>query len=208
MPDDLRGLAATTQDVYERRAARFDAERSKRLHERAWLDRFLALVAPGGLVLDLGCGAGDPVAAYMASQGYRVVGVDASRAMLAIASQRYPDGDWRFGDMRTLDLPERFDGIIGWNSFFHLTAEEQRAVLPLLAAHLADDGALMLTVGHEAGEVEGRVGGDRVYHASLDPEEYRQRLAELGIPVVTFVAEDPECDHQTVLLARKDPGGG
>ncbi len=200
---DLTPLAATTQAVYERQAARFDRERPKRLHEQAWLDRFLDLVTPRGLVLDLGCGAGDPIAAYIMSRGFRVIGVDASHAMLEVARGRYPDGDWRHGDMRTLALPERFDGILGWDSFFHLTRDEQRAVLPRLAAHLAQDGALMLTVGTHDGEVMGHVGGEPIYHASLDPGEYRRVLDGLGLAVVAFVPEDPDCDGHTVLLARR-----
>jgi hypothetical protein len=47
-PSDPAKLAAATQAIYERHAARFDAERPKKLHERDWLDRFLALVAPDG----------------------------------------------------------------------------------------------------------------------------------------------------------------
>ncbi len=200
---DLTPLAATTQDVYERQAARFDRERPRRLHERAWLDRFLALVTPGGLVLDLGCGAGDPIAAYIMSRGFRVIGIDASHAMLEIARERLPDGDWRHGDMRELDLPELFDGIIGWDSFFHMTRDEQRAVLPRLVAHLDRDGALLLTVGTRDGEVMGTVGGEPIYHSSLDPDEYRRILDDLGLAVIAFVPEDPDCDGHTVLLARR-----
>ena len=32
--------------------------------------------------------------------------------------------------MRTLDLGRRFGGIVAWDSFFHLTRDEQRAVVP------------------------------------------------------------------------------
>lgn len=42
----LAELALTTQAVYERNAARFDAERPKGLHERVWLDRFAAGLPP------------------------------------------------------------------------------------------------------------------------------------------------------------------
>lgn len=203
MSDDLSQLALNTQAVYERQARRFDAERAKGLHERIWLDRFTAGRASGARILDLGCGAGEPIAAYLIAHGFRVTGLDASRAMLEIARQRWPDGDWRLGDMRTLDLPERFDGILGWNSFFHLTRDEQRATLPRLARHLAPSGVLLLTVGPEDSEVGGHVGGEPIYHASLAPSEYRRLLAEHGLTVTRFVAEDPDCDCQTVLLARK-----
>ena len=198
----LRALAAATQDVYDRNAARFDAERPKGLHERAWLDRFLGHVPAGGSLLDAGCGAGEPIASYMAGRGYRVTGLDACAAMLALARPRMPDGDWRLADMRGLDLPERFHGIIGWDSFFHLTRDEQRELLPRFAVHLLPAGVLMLTVGPEDGEVEGRVGEDRVYHASLSPAEYESILSSNGMEVIDFVAEDPDCDHHTILLAR------
>ena len=200
----IRDLAAATGAVYERNAARFDAERPKGLHEKAWLDRFLALLPDGGAILDLGCGAGDPIAGYFLGRGYRVTGVDASLAMLDLARTRFPAGDWREGDMRRLDLPERFDGVLGWNSFFHLTPEEQRATLPLLAGHLRPGGALMLTVGPRAGEVAGRVGDDAVYHSSLAPDDYETILDRLGLRVVHFLKEDPDCDLQTVLVAVKE----
>ena len=196
-------LAARTLGVYDRQARRFDAERPRLLHEKGWLDRFLDLIEPGGRVLDLGCGGGEPIAAYLMNRGYEVVGVDASEAMLAIARTRFPEEDWRWADMRRLDLGEVFDGVISWDSFFHLMPDEQRNVLSLLAGHMNDGAALMLTVGPEAGEVTGWVGGEPVYHASLAPLEYKTLLHQLGIVVLEFVPEDTLCDGHTILLAQK-----
>ena len=201
--EDLSGLAKTTQDVYERQADAFDRQRPKGLHERIWLDPFLNLVSPGGLILDLGCGAGDPIAGHMTAEGFQVVGTDASNAMLRLAREKFPEGDWRLQDMRALELPERFDGIVAWNSFFHLTRDEQRQVLDRIGNHLKPGGALMLTVGGEDGEVAGVVGGEPIYHSSLAPDEYRRRLTAHGINVIEFVVEDERCDGQTVLLAVK-----
>lgn len=199
----MSDLAKTTQDVYERNAARFDAERAKILFERNWLERFLSFIPTEGRVLDLGCGSGDPIARYIIDQGYKLTGADASTAMLNLAIEKFPGGDWRQVDMRALDLPERFDGILGWDSFFHLTRAEQRSALPKFAAHLAPSGVLMLTVGPEDGEVTGRVGEDTVYHASLSTEEYTSILAAEGATVIEFVIDDPDCGHHTILLAQK-----
>ena len=163
----LAELATRTVDVYERNAARFDSDRTKVLIEKTWLDRFAALVPPGGKILDAGCGGGDPIARYLSSLGHRVTGVDAAQAMIDLAHERCPDGDWRQADLRHLDLDETFDGVIGWDSFFHLTPQEQRTTLVRLASHLEPGGALMLTVGPEAGEVAGCVGDEPVYHSSF-----------------------------------------
>tara|TARA_R110000751_G_scaffold307889_2_gene433694 strand:+ start:20360 stop:20980 length:621 start_codon:yes stop_codon:yes gene_type:complete len=201
--DDLSRLASRTQAVYERNAQRFDAERPKGLHERLWLDRFLDGLPPGGKILDLGCGAGMPIAAYFIGKGFAVTGLDASAAMIQLAKNVMPDGDWREGDMRGLDLNETFDGIIGWNSFFHLTRPEQRDVLPRLARHLETNGRLMLTVGPENGEAVGQVGDDRIYHASLSPDEYASILLVNQLAIKDFVIEDPQCYFQTILLAQK-----
>jgi SAM-dependent methyltransferase len=200
--DELAAIAARTQDIYERNAARFDAERNTRLGEQTWLERFCGLVPPGGAILDLGCGAGEPIARYLLQRGFLVSGVDFSEPMLAMARQRFPSARWQHADMRTLALGETFDGIVGWHSFFHLRPNEQRNTLRRLAQHLRPSGALMLTVGPQAGEVLGQVGEDAVYHSSLAPAEYAAILDILGFEIVAFVAQDPACGGSTVLLAR------
>ncbi len=63
-------------DLYQRRAADFDRERSRSLFERAWLDRFAGLLPEGGSVLDLGCGTGEPIARYLLGKDLAVTGVD------------------------------------------------------------------------------------------------------------------------------------
>jgi trans-aconitate methyltransferase len=161
------------------------------------------VTAPGATVLDLGCGAGDPIAAYVVAAGRRVHGVDFAAPMIALARARMPQQCWTVADMRDLDLGEAYAAIIGWDSFFHLTPTEQVALIPKLAAHLTPGGALLLTVGPEAGEPLGQVGGEIVYHASLAPQDYAARLAAVGIEVVAFVPEDPQCGGRSVLLGRR-----
>lgn len=201
--ENLSDLAERTQDVYERIAHQFAAQRPKSLIERPWLDRFLAQLPQGGDILDLGCGAGEPIAAYFMQQGFRVLGLDASQAMIDLARENLPDGRWHVGDMRDLDLGMQFNGVIGWNSFFHLTQDEQRDVLPRIASHLHTNGALLLSVGPEEGEVAGHVCADPVYHASLSPSEYADILNRLDMDFVDFMPEDPACFGMTLLLAHK-----
>lgn len=191
------------REVYQRNAEQFDRDRARDLHERGWLERFCAMLPEGGRVLDLGCGAGEPMAGYLIRQGFAVTGMDFAPAMLAIARARYPEACWVEGDMRALDMGVRFDGVLAWDSFFHLTAEAQRAVIPRLAAHLCSGGAVMLSVGPEEGEAWGDVAGEAVYHASLSPEGYAAEFRSAGMEVVAFQARDMACNGHSVLLARK-----
>ena len=71
-------------------------------------------------VLDVGCGMGEPLARYLIEQGCRVVGIDSSGSMIAMCVERFPESEWLVRDMRTFELGRRFDGILAWDSFFHL----------------------------------------------------------------------------------------
>ncbi|WP_235227071.1 hypothetical protein [Octadecabacter dasysiphoniae] len=104
--------------------------------------------------------------------------------------------------MRTLDLGERFDAILAWNSFFHLGQDDQRAMFPIFAAHAAPKAALMFTSGTSDGEAWGHAVSEQVYHASLDPEEYRALLIANGFKVLSFRPDDPDCQGHSIWLAR------
>jgi SAM-dependent methyltransferase len=189
--------------LYQRHAAVWDRLRSPSgLLERSWLDRFLKLVPTGGSILDLGCGAALPIAGYLIAQGDRVTGVDSSAPLLELSRQRFPAQEWIVGDMRTLDLGRSFDGVLAWDSFFHLTLEDQRPMFPIFARHARPRAALMFTSGPEHGSVLGDFEGEPLYHGSLDPEEYRILLNENGFEVVAHVVADPSCGEHTIWLAQ------
>ena len=189
-------------DLYERHAAAFDADRSRALFERGWLERFRAAMAPAASVLDLGCGMGEPIARYLIECGHPLTGVDSSRAMIAMCEARFPNSTWIVADMRHLDLGAPFGGILAWDSFFHLTAEDQRAMFAVFRAHAAPGAALMFTSGPAHGEAIGSYRGEPLYHASFDREEYAELLDAHGFEVLDQASEDATCGGRTVWLAR------
>ena len=79
--------------LYEDNAAAWDAQRGRELFERPWLDRFCGLLPPGAQILDLGCGMGEPIAAYFISLGFEVTGVDSSTSLGAEAGEAI--GSWQ-----------------------------------------------------------------------------------------------------------------
>jgi len=202
--DRVNASPDETRDIYARQAVAYDTKRSRALFEARWLARFSACLPARARVLDLGCGAGEPIARWFIAEGFRVTGIDFAEPMLDLARARWPDGDWRHVDMKQLELGETFDGIIAWNSFFHLRPDEQRMCIGRMAKHLEPGGSVLLTVGHKAGEVSGTVGGEPVYHASLSPAEYAICLEQNGLRLTGFLAEDPETNNHSVLMARKE----
>jgi SAM-dependent methyltransferase len=187
--------------LYERHAGDFDRDRGRSLQEKAWLDRFLQHVRPSGVVLDIGCGMAEPIARYLLESGFSVVGIDSSPSMIDTCRTRFPASEWIVADMRQLQLDRRFDGLIAWDSFFHLHAEAQRAMFARFAAHAAPGAPLMFTSGTSEGEAIGSYCGEPLYHASLDPDEFERRLSSSGFEVVEHRADDPDCGGHTVWLA-------
>ncbi len=70
---------------------------------------YTLMVPPGLRVIEIGCGAGDLLAALKPGQG---VGVDFSEEMIRKASQRYPQHRFIKADAQELSLDEKFDIIV------------------------------------------------------------------------------------------------
>jgi len=84
------GLPAATREVYRKHAGAWDSERSRALFEKAWLDRLTEDVPPDGSVLDLGCGAGEPIARSLVGLGLSLSGSYSADEMIQIARARLP----------------------------------------------------------------------------------------------------------------------
>lgn len=119
---------------------------------RPWPHVFAALPPIAGkTVLDLGCAIGQQ-AAELDARGARVIGVDSSAELLAVARQQVPEAIFLQGDLAALSLELTVDGI--WSSFVPAYFPELGPVLEQWLAHLAPGGWIALTevddlFGHE-----------------------------------------------------------
>jgi 2-polyprenyl-3-methyl-5-hydroxy-6-metoxy-1,4-benzoquinol methylase len=189
-------------DLYDRHAQTWDRIRSRHLVEQSWLDRFRqAMPVVDGAVLDIGCGCGEPIASYLIDAGHSVCGIDSSAEMITLCQQRFAQHDWRVADMRQLALGQRYAGILAWDSFFHLTPDDQRGMFPIFNAHAQPGAALMFTSGTAHGIALGTFEGENLYHASPDHDEYVELLNSHDFRVVEQVSEDPACGGHTIWLA-------
>ena len=189
--------------LYTDHGADFDRERGRSLAERPWLDRFTSLLPDRGSILDIGCGSGEPIAGYFIANGYDVTGIDASLPLIQLCRSRFPENLWAVADMRELALGRRFDGLIAWHSFFHLSPEDQRRMFGIFRQHANEGAALMFTAGPGRGEAIGTFQGRPLYHASLAREDYESLLAAHGFRLLDHIVNDPQCGGATVYLARR-----
>jgi SAM-dependent methyltransferase len=150
-------------DLYQRKALDWvrNREHSGGLMEQSWLDRFRALAPSNGSILDIGCGSAVPIARYLIEAGHRVTGIESSATLIDLCRDRFPAQEWFVADMRTLALGRSFNGILAWDSFFHLCADDQRRMFPLFQQHAAAGAPLMFTSGPAHGEAIGDFEGER-----------------------------------------------
>ncbi|MHA3115668.1 class I SAM-dependent methyltransferase [Acinetobacter sp. ANC 4635] len=198
-------LAENIIEIYRQYGRQWTNLRGTHLYEKQWLDRFLALLPTSSHILDLGCGSGKPIAAYLIDQGCRITGVDSAEVMLEMARSHFPDQQWVRADMRTFSSTQKFQGILAWDSFFHLTRSDQRDMFARFKQLSQTGTVLMFTSGPANGESIGEMFGQPLYHASLAPEEYRFLLHQHGFQLIHMLAEDADCAGHTVWLAQKQP---
>ena len=199
----MNDLADKIVAHYERHASVWDADRrSSGWNDKRWHDRFIALLHEGSTVLDLGCGGGSPVATNLVTSGMQVTGVDSSPTLIALCRERLPEQEWIVADMRGLSLAGAFEGILAWDSLFHLNHNDQRAMFAVFAAHARQGTILMFNAGPRLGEAIGSYRSDPLYHASLDPGEYNQLLTRCGFELIDHSVEDEQAGGRTVWLAR------
>ena len=193
-------------DLYRRHAVQWDAaRRTSAWNDRVWIDTFAKQLARASHVLDLGCGGGEPVARLLLEDGMQVTGVDTSSEMIALARERMPAQEWIVCDMRRLALDRRFDGILAWDSYFHLTHEAQRAMFAVFDAHAKDNAVLLFNTGPEHGEGTSTFTfkDEPLYHASLAPAEYHALLDRSGFEVICHAANDARSGGRTGWLCRR-----
>lgn len=148
------------------------------------------LPAPGSL-LDLGCGAGHPVAAAFIDSGWEVTGVDFSRGMLDLATVHAPQMIQVHADMREVDFPaDSFDAITSIYSLFHIPWNEHPALFERMHRWLRPGGYLLFTyataayTGHEEVHGEKEFLGTTLFYSHTTPDNLYAQLREAGFEVV------------------------
>ncbi|WP_344942168.1 methyltransferase domain-containing protein [Actinomadura miaoliensis] len=107
--------------------ARLDAFDADPAAVRLRIRSYELLGDPGGLVADVGCGAGRAVA-ELADRGVHAVGVDVSEQMIELARRRWPGADFRIGGAG--ELPFGDGALAGYRAdkVLHELADPARAL--------------------------------------------------------------------------------
>lgn len=175
--------------------------------ERPYVDQFLACLRPGARVLDLGCGSGVPIARYLLDRGCRVLGLDASPAMLRLFRTACPEAALVRADLTAIPLFHPFDGIIAWDSLFHVTKRQHAYVLGNLAERLAPGAPVLLSLGGSEGEFTATMFDTEFFFSGHGPDVGLTLLRTAGFEIVVAEIDDPSSRGHLAVLCRKRPDG-
>ncbi|MET9378159.1 class I SAM-dependent methyltransferase [Streptomyces sp. NPDC002992] len=205
---------ASVRDSYdtvaEEYARRLHGELAGKPLDRALLAALLEQSEPGAAVADLGCGPGH-IAAWLAGHGAKSVGIDLSAGMIAAGRRRFPEVEFREGDLLALPAEDgEFGTAVALYSIIHLAPEELRAAFEETRRALRPSGPLLLAfhVGEETRHLDEWWGYDvDVDFRFHDPARVAALLDETGFAVemrMERTAYAHEADtRRAYVLARR-----
>ena len=144
--------AEKTRETYQKIAAAYAQAQQDRGPLASQIAKFAALVKPGGLVLDVGCGPGMDTAVFL-QHHLAPVGLDFSHEMMRTGRESYGiQLPFVQTDMRRLPLGCMADGIWACASLLHLDRVELLPTLREFHRVLHPGGILYLSVKLGSGE--------------------------------------------------------
>lgn len=201
--DDIKTIVA---DGYDRIADDYLERFGHSSVRDAKLGDLLGRLPVRAMVLDLGCGAGEPVARAYVAHGSQVTGVDASLGQIVRARRNIPEGHFVNADMTTVEFPaQTFDAVSAFYSITHVPRNEHEALIRRIATWLKPNGLFVASFGSSEGDWLGEWLGVPMFFSHLHPDETKQLINNAGFRLeqAELLKQDTEDTTFLWILARR-----
>jgi len=180
MSNSLRETYNDFADTYDANRGAFDISEI--------LDLFYSSLALNhGTLLDLGCGAGEPVAGYFIDNNWHVTGVDFSERMIELASKYAPKMAAITDDITNVKFkPNRFNAVTATYSLFHISSERHIELFSSIFQWLKPKGQFLFTyatkeyTGSEVFDGYKKFIDTELYYSHKKPTELFSDLQNVG----------------------------
>ena len=140
----------TVRRGYDRIADTYAAHRADNAIGNQYVDQLLDRLPSDPIIVDAGCGGGEPVLAKIVPRSH-AVGVDFSRGQLIRAQSTVPDAAIALGDLTDLPIQaETVDGVIAFWSMIHIPIDDHQAAIDEFSRILRPGGWLLIQEGTNA----------------------------------------------------------
>jgi len=196
--------------IYDRFAEKYEANRSV-FNIDIILNQLLNLVnVESGHLLDLGCGAGEPVPALFVSKGWAVTGVDFSEKMISLANKFLPEMHTILSDMTEVSFEsDCFDLITAIYSLIHVEKEKNEYLFQQMHKWLKPGGLCLFTyackeyTGYDEFSGYKDFMGESLFYSHFSCKKIRKILLKTGFDICMF--KHVEIANETFLwiIVRK-----
>jgi len=188
----LKLMRKRAEMLYDRFASRYWVTWGLVVEEthRYYLQKFLELVAPHGMILSAACGAGR-FDGMLLEAGHRVVGIDQSAMLLASAKEHFPEVEYKKMALDEMNFQETFTGVICMDAMEHICPEDYPGILLGFQKALKPGGVLYFTA-------------DREEEPDFDLQMHFEQGKALGLPMVYGEVVDETAFEQAMAMAQVD----
>jgi 2-polyprenyl-3-methyl-5-hydroxy-6-metoxy-1,4-benzoquinol methylase len=182
--------------------------------EQGAVDEAITHLPSDAKILDVGCGSGKPISAYLIDKGFDVYGVDISVKLIEYAKQVISEDQLFVSDICDFSTDLKFDAIVCWFALFHIHADHHLDVLKKFHSFLKPNGILLITFADTSYEpdlteitvidehtIESEMFGERFYHSGNSAEINKKLVKLAGFKILMDKIDQP---GNQVVLARKE----
>jgi ubiquinone/menaquinone biosynthesis C-methylase UbiE len=189
---------------YDKIAEEYQADRCTFDHVKE-LEEFASLLPKNARVIDVGCGAGIPVAKFLVDSGFEVVGVDFSEKMLRLARRNMPQTTFIRKDMTRLDFADNsFDGLTAFYSIIHVPREKHSLLFKSFNRILKPNGIMLVCMGPDEWEATEDYYGTKMFWSQYSPQKSLQLVKNGGFEVIfDKILERGKEKHYWILARDK-----
>jgi cyclopropane fatty-acyl-phospholipid synthase-like methyltransferase len=196
----------TVAEGYDRIADEYFERFGRSSVRDAKLAELVAKLPIGATVLDLGCGAGKPVACDFVKRGFRVTGVDSSLEQIERARRNVPEANFIHADMTSVQFSaEVFDAVCAFYSITHVPRNEHAELIRRIATWLRPNGLFVASFGSCETDWLGEWLGTPMFFSHHEPAETRRIITETGFhqELAELIEQDNERVTFLWIAARK-----
>ena len=161
----------------------------------------------GSSVLDVGCGAGEPITQLLAKR-FAVTGVDVSSEMIRLARANVPRASFVQSDVTSVEFDNStFDAVVAFFSLFHIPRQDHPRLFRQIRDWLKPGGYLMCTLSleSETGYTEDDFFGAKMYWSNYDLAEYEGMLTGLGFTILATTIIGHGLSEATYASSERHP---
>ncbi len=181
---------AYLQKVYDGFAESYDENREQFDIDELIRSFYQRLKNNHGELLDLGCGAGIPLARFFVERNWSVTGVDFSRKMLNLASKHVPQMKTVFADITHVGFADNaFDAITAIYSLFHIPKDQHHDLFKKIYTWLKPGGKAFFTyatkeyTGNDVFDGYKEFLGQRLYYSHDTLPALNRMLRKVGFEI-------------------------